>query len=90
MINLRPLRDLIVAEPVAETNRVGLLFMPDNDLQALRTHFKMKVLAAGPDAKEYAPTGAEVHVSQSWGEEVLHEGKKVKIGRLRDINGVVL
>lgn len=87
-MTIQPLRDLIVAIPVEETNRVGALYMPDNTLQALRTHYRARVVASGPKAQEHAPVGAFVHVSQSWGEDVDHEGKKAKIGRIRDINGV--
>ncbi len=88
-MTIRPLRDLIVVVPVEETNRVGALYMPDNSLQGLRTHFRMKVVASGPLAQEHAPVGSFVHVSQSWGtDDVQHDGKPAKMGRLRDVNGV--
>lgn len=88
-MTIRPLRDLIVAVPIEETNRVGALYMPDNSLQALRTHFKARVLASGPEAREHAPVGSIVHVSESWGtDDVIFEGRKAKMGRLRDVNGV--
>ena len=90
-MTIRPLRDLIVAVPIESTNRVGALYMPDNSRQALRTHFRAKVLASGPLAQEHVPVGSIISVSQSWGEtDVEFDGQKAKLGRARDINAVLL
>jgi co-chaperonin GroES (HSP10) len=88
---IKPLRDMIVAVPVAaaDTRQVGLLVMPDNTLQNLRTHYKAVVLFSGPKAKDTVPPGTIVHVSESWGEQFIYRNRKVWIGRIRDINGVV-
>ena len=87
---IKPLKDYIVAVPCEEVGRVGLLYMPDNSLQGLRTHRKMVVLYAGPKAKEDGcEAGCIVHASESWGDVIDHKGKKMWIGRLRDVNGIV-
>lgn len=69
---------------------MGLLYMPDNAKQALRTHYRAKVVAAGPDASKQfmGLVGAIIHVSQSWGQPFDLNGKKHWMGRLRDVNGV--
>lgn len=86
---IRPLRDNIVCIPLETPRMVGALWMPDNDRQALRTHYKALVLYSGPKAQDDCPRGSVVHISQSWGEEFTHEGRKVWIGRTRDINGIL-
>jgi len=90
-MNIEPLRDILVAVPCEAVGRVGALYMPENTLQALRTHRKMLVLAAGPLAKEQGiDSGVTIHASESWGEEFPYgDGKKVWVGRSRDINGIV-
>ena len=85
---IRPTRDNIVAIPIEEPKKIGLLWMPDNDKQALRVHYRAVVLYAGPKAKELCPSGTIIHVSESWGEQFRHKGKTVWIGRIRDINGI--
>lgn len=86
---IRPLRDLIVAVPCEEVGRVGALYMPGNKLQALRTHRKMLVLAAGPKAQDQGiEHGVIIHASESWGELMQIQGKTVFVGRSRDINGI--
>jgi hypothetical protein len=85
---IKPLRDLIVAVPCEEVGRVGALYMPDNTLQALRTHRKMLVLYSGPEAKELCPSGTIVHASDIWGDVIEHKERKMWIGRLRDVNGI--
>ena len=82
-----PLRDNIIAVPVEATDRVGLLYMPENFKQSLRTHYCAKVLFAGPEAVETCPNGTIIHVTESWGDPVLLDGVKAWIGRMRDING---
>jgi co-chaperonin GroES (HSP10) len=86
---IQPLRDNLCAIPIEATDRVGALFMPANAKQALRTHYQSKVLGAGPDAVNLCPVGSIIHTTESWGEEIEVRGKKAKLGRLRDINGVV-
>lgn len=87
---IRPLRDIIAAIPIEQVGKVGALYMPDNTLQSLRTHRKMLVLYAGPKAKEQGcESGVVVHCSETWGEEIMHKGRKLWIGRTRDINGIV-
>ena len=48
------------------------------------------MLASGPKAKDIAPVGSFVHVSETWGEKFNYEGNALISGRLRDVNGVVL
>ena len=86
---IKPLRDLIVAVPCEEVGRVGALYMPDNTKQALRTHRRMVVLYAGPQAQEHCPAGSIVNCSDVWGDEIEHKGKKMWLGRMRDINCVL-
>lgn len=87
---IKPLRDIIVAVPIESTGRVGALWMPDNTLQGLRTHRKMLVIAAGPQAvKQGCEAGAVIHASETWGEVLEYREKKVWIGRTRDINGIM-
>jgi len=85
---IKPLRDLIVATPLEETDKVGLLTMPENYKQALRVHYRAVVLFSGPKATKDVPPGSIVHVSESWGEKFTYRNKPVWIGRIRDINGV--
>jgi co-chaperonin GroES (HSP10) len=86
---MQPLRDNLCAIPIEATDRVGALYMPANAKQALRTHYQSKVLGAGPDAVKLCPVGSIIHTTESWGEEIMVNGDKLKLGRLRDINGVV-
>lgn len=87
---IRPLRDLLVAVPCEESGRFGLLIIPENHKQALVTHRKMLVLAAGPKAKEEGiESGVIIHASELWGDCMEIEGKKCWMGRSRDINGIV-
>ena len=87
---IKPLRDIIAAIPLEERGMVGLLHMPANDKQALGTHRRMLVLYAGPTAKEQGcEAGAVIHASERWGEEFVHRGRVLWIGRTRDINGLV-
>lgn len=89
-MKIKPLRDIIVAIPCEETGRVGLLYMPDNTKQALRTHRKMLVIAAGPLANEQGiEPGVIVHASDVWGDPMDYGTKRCWIGRSRDINGIV-
>lgn len=86
---IRPLRDNLVAIPCEEVGKVGALWMPDNKLQSLRTHRKMLVLAAGPVAQEQGiVSGTVIHASESWGENFIHNGRNIWLGRSRDINGL--
>ncbi len=89
-MNIKPLRDILVAVPCEQVGKVGALWMPDNTLQSLRTHRKMLVLAAGPLAKEQGiDSGVVIHARESWGEEMPYgDGKKAWVGRSRDINGI--
>lgn len=88
---IKPLRDLIVATPLEPTDKVGLLTIPENYKQSLRTHFKCVVINAGPAAMEVCPPGTIIHVSESWGDQFwdrMKPERKFIIGRIRDINGV--
>lgn len=90
-MKIKPLRDLIVAAPLEPTDKVGILTMPENYKQALRTHFKCVVINAGPDAAKLCPPGTIIHVSESWGEQYQDKMKPERrfiIGRIRDINGI--
>jgi len=86
---IKPLRDIIVCVPCEEVGRVGALYMPDNKLQSLRTHRKMLVIAAGPEAvKQGCESGSIVHASDVWGDPLPYGEKKAWIGRLRDVTGI--
>lgn len=87
---IRPLRDMLVAVMLDDTNKCGLLVMPENYKQALLQHGRALVLAAGPKAREQGiEAGCIIHVSEVWGEKFEHRGRQVKVGRSRDINGVI-
>ena len=88
-MKIRPLRDIIVAVPLEDSGKVGLLYMPDNKLQALATHQRMLVIAAGPKAEEQGCfVGVIIHASERWGEALGYGQKVARIGRSRDINGI--
>lgn len=89
-MKIKPLRDLIVAVPLEDSGMVGLLHMPDNKLQALATHQKLLVVASGPKAIEQGcEVGCLIHASERWGEKLDYGKRQPRIGRLRDINGLV-
>lgn len=88
---IRPLRDILVAVEIPNTGKGMLsdtLIMPENYKQALLTHHKALVLAAGPLAMADCPPGTVIHCSEVWGENMRVGEKKYRIGRLRDIDGV--
>jgi co-chaperonin GroES (HSP10) len=85
----QPLGDKIIARAVEPTNKQGMLIIPPNYSQALRTHYRAVVVASGAKAKDIAPVGSIIHVSESWGEKFIYEGNAFISGRLRDVNGVV-
>lgn len=88
-MKIKPLRDIIVAVALEEVGRAGLLYMPENYKQSLVQHHKALVIASGPNAEEHCPVGSIVHVSETWGESFIYGKRTVKIGRIRDINGVL-
>ncbi len=49
----------------------------------------MVVLYSGPKAKDDCPVGSIVNASELWGDEIVHKGKKMWLGRLRDVNCVL-
>lgn len=89
---IRPLRDVLVLEPLTKPGMVGLIHVPDSGKLRDKTGGYCKVVAAGP-ACVLAKKGDKVHVaaygSQYAGEPFEHEGKKIVLLRERDINGVV-
>lgn len=89
---IRPLRDVLVLEPIDKPGKIGLLFIPDSGKARDKTGGYCKVLAAGKDCV-LAKKGDRVHVtaygSQYAGEPFIHEDKKITLIRERDINGVV-
>ena len=85
----RPLGDKIIAKPIEQIDKIGSIVMPENYKQALTPHFRAKVVSSGPKAQEYAPVGAIIHVSNNWGELFEWNGETLRIGRIRDINGVM-
>lgn len=89
---IRPLRDVLVLEPLAEPGMVGLIHIPDFKKQANKTGGYCRVVAAGP-ACVLAKAGDKVHVDAYGtayaGDPFVHEGKKLTIIRERDVNGVV-
>ncbi len=86
---IKPLRDIIVAVMLDDTDKSGLLVMPKNYSQKLLQHGKAVVLAAGPIAQEQGiEAGTVIHCSEAWGEAMEVGLKKYRIGRSRDIDGV--
>jgi len=85
----RPLGDKLIARPVEETNKQGMLIIPPNYRQDLRTHFRCVVVGSGPKSESIAPVGSIIHVTESWGEKFIYQGNQFICGRLRDINGVI-
>ena len=87
---IRPLRDMIVVVMLDDTTKTGTLHLPENYKQALIQHGRALVLYAGPKAREEGcPPGMVVHVSETWGEPMEHNGRKLKIGSLKFINGML-
>lgn len=89
---IRPLRDLLVLEPLTKPGKVGLIIIPDSGRQRDKTGGYCKVIAAGPKCV-LAKVGDRVHVTAYGdhyaGDPFEHEGKKVLLLRERDINGVM-
>lgn len=90
---IRPLRDVLVLEPMEKPGKIGLIIIPDNEKLSNKTGGECRVLAAGPQCV-LAKKGDRVHVtaygSQYAGEPFEHEGKKITLLRERDINGVMI
>lgn len=88
-MNIRPLRDNIVAVMLDDTDKSGPLIIPKNYSQKLLQHGRALVLAAGPIAKEQGiDSGTVIHCSEVWGEKMRVGEKVYKIGRSRDIDGI--
>lgn len=89
---IRPLRDMLVLEPLEKPGMVGLLHIPDFEKQANKTGGYCKVLAAGPNcvlAKKGDTVHVEAYGNSYAGEPFEHEGKKVTLIRERDVTGVL-
>lgn len=82
-----PLRDIIVIDPLPGAGMVGLIHIPETGNSRNQTHHYAMVVAAGPTAEVRA--GAKVLCSDLFGVAIEHEGQKYRIGRSRDIVGVV-
>ena len=87
---IKPLRDIIVAVLLDDVTKSGLLHIPVNYSEAMLQHGRALVLASGPIAVEQGCVpGVVIHVSEAWGQAITHNGKKYKMGRSRDINGIL-
>lgn len=89
---IRPLRDVLVLEPLQKPGMIGLIHIPDFEKQANKTGGYCKVLAAGPLCVLARP-GDTVHVDAYGtayaGDPFEDDGKKVTLIRERDVNGVL-
>ena len=86
---IRPLRDVIVAVPIDQIEKVGDIFLPPNKKQGLLQHRRMLVLYSGPKAQEHCPSGTVIYAKETWADEIKHKGRSMWIGRLRDIVGIL-
>lgn len=90
---IRPIRDVLVLEPLHAPGMIGLIHIPDFKKQANKTGGLCKVIAAGKDCVLAKP-GDTVHVDAYGtayaGDPFEYEGKKLTLLRERDINGVVV
>lgn len=85
---IRPLSDRIVIEALPGTGMVGIIHMPNTKNAKNQTFHYASVLAAGPKV-ELAKAGTKVFCSEFFGDEIECEGRKVRVGRERDIVGVI-
>ncbi len=88
-MSIKPLRDNIVCSPIEDIGRAGRIWLPDNTKRGLKQDRRMVVLYAGPLAKDDCPVGSIINASELWGDEIEHKGKKMWLGRMRDINCVL-
>jgi len=87
----RPLGDKITVRDLEKPEKIGVIFIPDGTkTQSTICHSKALVVAAGPKAVDECPVGSIVHLHEAWGDKVTHEGIDYRIGRIRDINGVLI
>lgn len=82
-----PLRDIIVIDPIPGPETVGGIIVPLLGNTANQAHHYAMVVYAGP--KSEARPGAKIYCSELFGTPIEHEGRKFRIGRARDIAGIV-
>lgn len=89
-VNIKPLGDRVIIEPVAaEQKTAGGIIIPDS---AKEKPLKGKVIAVGPGKKDEpmtVSTGDEVLYGQYAGTEVKLDGKTVLIMREADVYGIL-
>lgn len=85
---IRTLSDRIAVEKLPGVGKLGLLFIPDTTSSTRNQTFcPARVLSAGPKVVQ-AKAGETIVVSDYFGDEIDLDGKKVHIGRERDIMAV--
>lgn len=82
-----PLRDVIVIDPMPPPEMIGGIIVPLLGNTANQAHHFAMVVYAGP--KSDARPGAKIYCSELFGTPIEHEGRKLRIGRARDIAGIV-
>lgn len=82
-----PLRDIIVIDPIPGPETVGGIIVPLCSNAANQGYHYAMVVYAGP--KSEARPHAKIMCSELFGTPLEHEGKRYRIGRARDIVGVV-
>ena len=85
---IKPLRDLIVIEPVTLPGKIGLIYIPETKNTKNQTFYKATVLAIGSKV-ESLKVGDIIRVSAYAGDPFDMDGKKVHMMRERDIVVVV-
>jgi co-chaperonin GroES (HSP10) len=87
---IKTLGDRIAVLPVPGAGKIGLLFIPDATKSTRNQTFcRAKVKSAGKKVI-VATEGRIIVVSEYFGDEVEVDGKKLRIGRERDIVGVMV
>lgn len=88
-MSLKVLSDRVAVELLPGVGMVGLLHIPDITKSSRNQTFtRAKVVAHGPKV-DAAKTGCTVLVSEHFGDDVEVDGKKYKVGRERDLVGVI-
>lgn len=82
-----PLRDVIVIDPMPRPEMIGGILVPLFGNTANQAHHYAMVVAAGPKAE--VKRGDRIICSELFGVVIEHEGQKYRIGRSRDIVGIV-
>jgi co-chaperonin GroES (HSP10) len=89
VVSIRTLGDRIAVELLPGVGKIGLLHIPDATKSTRNQTFcRATVTARGPDAA-LVNVGDTIVLSEYFGDEVEVDGKKLRIGRERDIVGLL-